>query len=537
MASSDPTATASGRTNNPPTRYNSIIFTTKSGVAYSLVFVTEPFLSGAPFSNATSTNAGLLWRTDLLSLQGAANGGRLVNLTSRQCVSTFTAVLQSEFSAVLLVTDTEPPASGSLVQTGLPGQSLSQFLASPPEGGEAVAAAVADEDLLRYCLAQPAEEEGGEGSSASPCQVRLSGSLLGVVMLLNLVSVIFVGATSLLLGKFEPLATVGDALKSFLSDPDHMTRHACLLTKRDVKQGRWGLFEAKYWVPSSHFWFMTPSLTRWVIFLAIWALPTSFAAAGLGLSLTRNPEGKLSRFGSAGTHEMYVFPESTSRPGLALLAAFPHIVLAMLYMATNALLSTYFLSHEVSQFAVPATYLPLRLSGSRTKGAQHSSLYLTLPRPYSWLLMLVFAATGFTLSNSLFVVSLDFTAPTSTNPDSGANIPAPVSAMGTSGSGLLALLALLVTILALVLGLGLRRADPSPTTANGRPAGNPLVLRGGSCSAVISARCHRRPEEGSRVVEGPVTWGVVREGEGMEVGHAGFSGAEVGMVNVGKTYS
>jgi hypothetical protein len=79
-------------------------------------------------------------------------------------------------------------------------------------------------------------------------------------------------------------------------------------------------------------------------------------------------------------------------------------------------------------------------------------------------------------------------------------------------------LALLVTVLALVLGLGLRRADPTPTFANGQPAGNPMVLRGGSCSAVISSRCHL-PGRGhhaglaGRVSEGKVTWGVVRGGD------------------------
>jgi len=515
--------------------YNSIIFTTQTSLSYSLIFVTQSFLSGAPFSNATDTNMGMLSRVDILALQAEANRGELVNLTSEECLGAFTGALQQDFSAVLLVTPDMVGMTGSLVQTGRPrpGQSLSSFIDAPAGS----AASLDGEDALKFCLAQPSAE-------SNRCEVRLSGSLLGVVTLLNLVFVINVAMTSLLLGKFQPLATLGDAIASFLNDPDHTTRSACLLSKSDIRQGRWGFGEAKYWLPSSsHFWFMTPSLTCWVTFVSIWIAPTALTAAGLGLSLSRNPSGELTRFGSSGAHEIYIFPDGTSRAGLALLAALPHLLVGALYMATNALLSTYFVSDELSRFAVPGYYLPLRLSSPRPRGAQHSSLYLSLPRPYSWLLMTLFAATSFALSNALFVIGVDFVpGPDSSASASSSATTLPISAIGTSGTALLVLLALLVTVLALVLGLGLRRADPSPTFANGRPAGNPLVLRGGSCSAVIGSRCHwpgRGQHAGTvgRVSEGKLTWGVVREGEGMVAGHCGFSGGEVGMVNVGRTYA
>ncbi|KXH66224.1 hypothetical protein CSAL01_13777, partial [Colletotrichum salicis] len=176
-----------------------------------------------------------------------------------------------------------------------------------------------------------------------------------------------------------------------------------------------------------------------------------------------------------------------------------------------------YLSHELSQYALPGISLPLRVSSGRPRGTQTTSLYLTLPRPLSWLLLALFAALGFVLSNAVPMVSVDMRPATRDE-----KFPMPINGIGFSGIGLLAFLALLVVVAALVLGLGLRRADPSPTSVDGEKAGNPLVLQGGGCSAVITSRCHRPPSDVGAAYRN-VAWGVVDQDFETTFGHATFS--------------
>uniref|UniRef100_L2GAD5 DUF6536 domain-containing protein n=1 Tax=Colletotrichum fructicola (strain Nara gc5) TaxID=1213859 RepID=L2GAD5_COLFN len=475
-------------------RYNAVIFTTMPGFAHQILFVTPSFLSSGQFSNASATNAGGLSRSDILTLQTQASQNNLTNITIADCLNEFGGVYQGDFSAVLLVTDSAS-TSNSLVQTAKSGSSLSQFV--DPTNPSSIKI---NDTTAEYCLARPESRES--------CSVILNGSLLGVIAILNLVSVSAIGAVYFFTG-FEPLVTLGDALASFITHPDHTTKASCLLDKKDVTQGRWGYNEAKYWTSKEHFWFQTPSLSLWAAWFLTCpgAAPIGLAAAALAISLSQDTSASLSAFGHAPDHQLYILPNGAARAGFALVAALPHLLVAVLYLTTNILLSSYFLSHELSH------------------------LYLTLPRPFSWLLLVLFAAAGFVLSQSVVMISVD-----SLPAAKDADFPAPINGVGFSGVGLLALLALLVIIAGLVLGLGLRRADPTPTRVDGDPSGNPLVLKGGSCSAVISARCHRSPGDvGAACRE--VAWGVVAEGEGTNVGHATFSSLPVTVLNPVRSYA
>ncbi|KAK0616066.1 hypothetical protein B0T17DRAFT_496885 [Bombardia bombarda] len=389
------------------------------------------------------------------------------------------------------------------------------------------------------------------GQALQTCDVGVNGTLLGVAALLNLVIVIAI-ATVLARASFAPLATLGDAITSFLRDPDPSTRGACLLSKTDVRLGRWGgvgLNEAKYWVPRKHYWFSSPSLPHWLFTILVWCACAGLAAAALVVSLMA--EHQLSPFGadsssSSGSSSSITqlqlqlqLPSSVSLPAAALIASLPHILLAALYFATNSLLTTYWLSHESSLFASrpPAA---LRVS-ARPVGAQTTSLYLTLPRPASWCLLAWFMGMGFVASQSLGVVATT-TATTS-----------PV-ALGISGIGLLTLLSMLVLLACVVIGLGVFRSAPPAGMVNGEAVGNPMALRGGSCSVVLGSRCHLvdkyrgvRAEKEKEPWRYPLVWGVVHEGAdevGMTtrrtmgmVGHCSFTAGTAVQVDVGRCYA
>ncbi|KAF4974688.1 hypothetical protein FZEAL_8435 [Fusarium zealandicum] len=357
----------------------------------------------------------------------------------------------------------------------------------------------------------------------SSSSLNVNGPLLSVMVIFNLLlvlSLIVALALALTRRSFSPLVTLGDALASFLADPDPSTQDCCLISKTEVKQGFWGEREAKYWYTQSSRWCHVASSGRWAIWLLTWAVPVGLAATALALAVKEDPKKAFSSFEEATV--MYQLPKGAPRSGLAIITALPQLLLGVLYLSTNTLLTLFYLSHEFSQYAV-GSLLPLRVSSGQPIGAQTTSLYLTLPRPVSWLLFFLISAMAFLLSQGVFLVSVD-----------GAE--GSTSSIGFSAPPLILLVALLVVLGLGVVGLSLRKVDPRGAVEDGQAAGNPLALRGGTCSAVLSARCHRVPRE-SGVETLEVRWGVVREGVGMNAGHATFSGRPVGDIMVGRAYA
>jgi hypothetical protein len=466
-----------------------------------VLVVTPSFLTGAPFSNASANNAASLDRIDILALQDLANQDQLVNISAAQCAQEFSAVFDPAFQAVLAVVGGVHPSDNSLVQTTTGSSTFNVTI-----------------DNLAFCLARPED--------APTCRVSGNASLLGLLIALVAVGLIVL-VRLLFMASFEPLATLGDAIASFLREADSTTRGACLLNKHDVWQGRWGLQEAKHWIPKTYYWFRTPSVPRWVLWSIQWLISVVLVVATITLSTRTDPSSKLSPFGTASPHAVYVMPEAIPASGAALIAAVPQLLIAALYLTTNSLVTIMFLSHESSLYAL-GTRRPLRVS-SGAVSKQTTAMHLTLPRIWSAVLLLLFMALSFILTQAVFVVAVDSRNPT-VSPD--------IAAIGFSGTALLILLALLVILAVLVLTLGFRRA-PSVIMAGGQAVGNPLVLLGGSCSAVISARCHALPAERRDVWSREVMWGVVSEGSnGAEVfGHCAYTTKRAAQLDGARTYA
>ncbi|KAF4458018.1 hypothetical protein F53441_172 [Fusarium austroafricanum] len=361
-----------------------------------------------------------------------------------------------------------------------------------------------------------------EQTEKSKSSLDVNGPLLATITFINVVlTLTYTIAIALALTKqvFSPLVTLGDALTSFLADSDISTQDSCLITKEEIKKGLWGDREGKYWYAKTSRWFNVPSSSRWGIWFLTWIMPVGLATAALALGAMEDPKKAFSAFGKATV--VYDLPAGMSRSGLAVVAALPQLLLGLLYLSSNALLTLFYLSHELTQFS--SDLLPFRVSTGLPLGAQTTSLYLTLPRPMSWMLFFLVTAMAFLLNQGILLVSVDS------------------SKGSTTGIGFSPLPLLILLILLMVLGLGivvlsLRNVDPRGAVEGGAPAGNPLTLVGGTCSAVLSARCHRVPREGG-VETLEVRWGVVREGVGMNAGHATFSGRPVGDIMVGRAYA
>lgn len=484
--------------------------------------VGESFLKGAALSDELPKDKGSrLSRSDLLLLQQRAARGELVRLSTPACFDQFGGAFEAEYSAVLLVS-----------------KALDDMSLSQGSGTNSIGTLVPDRSSVQYCLAQRAP--------APTCEVDLNSPLLGSVALVN--SIALVVAVAVLVKRpssFHPLVTLGDAIASFLQEPDPTTQGACLLSKSDILQGCWPLTSAKCWYPRKHYWLRSVSFQLWTATATIWALCLGLLAASLGHALSMDPSAWLSPPGAASPHALLALPTTTpAGAAAALVASLPQLLLAALYLTTNALLTSYHLSHESSLFASAAAATttwpcPLRVSSTDPAGAQTSSLYLTLPHSVSAVLVSLFAGLSLVLSQSVFAVVVRRVEAHVSLPAGNAAVTAtapPIVALGLSGVGLVVLLAALVGLAVVVLSTGLRHAPPAGPPIE-RTAGNPMALSGGSCSAVISSRCHPLAREKNLWMK-PVMWGVVREdGRPSGVSHCGFTAGRAGLLEAGRIYA
>ncbi|KAH7149681.1 hypothetical protein B0J13DRAFT_312580 [Dactylonectria estremocensis] len=481
--------------------YNALIFSSHSAAATNMALVSTSFIESGSISSKVDFNG--MSRSELVKLQTQAKDDNLIRLTPKECISTFNDLFQTEYDAVLIISKS---GTNLDVETAEAGTMLTKFFKGLDK----------KTDSINYCLAESADD--------STSSLNLSGPLLALIAFFNMFFLLALAVALLLAltrSDFKPLVTLGDALSSFLEDPDPTTQEACMMTKSDIKKGSWGQREAKFWTPNSYHWMSTPSVQRWAVWLLTYLVPLGLTAAALAVSIKAAPKNPFSSFGEATA--VYQL-RSGSRVGLAIVTALPQVLIGVLYLSSNALLTLFFLSHEMSMFVAPGRLIPLRVSSGQPIGAQTTSLYLTLPRPLSWILFFTSAAMAFLLSQGVVLVAVDR--------DDGTSH----SGIGFSPLPLLILLALLATLGFIVLGFSLRKADPRGAIDSGDPAGNPMTLPGGSCSAVLSSRCHRVPQEDG-VEALAVRWGVVREGIGMYAGHATFSARPVGDILVGRSYA
>ncbi|CAH0026486.1 unnamed protein product [Clonostachys rhizophaga] len=358
---------------------------------------------------------------------------------------------------------------------------------------------------------------GTSKANDETCSLILNGPILGALAVLNLLFILVLALALATTSTHNPLVTLGDALSSFLADPDSTTQGACLLSKADIKTGLWanGEIKSKYWFNEPHRWYQTPSRTRWLIWAVIWLLSAGMSAAMLSVVMVDNSNAAFQALETP--TKTYILSKGIPSAGVGVLLALPHLILAALYFSTNAMLSVLYLSHEFAKYAEEA--MALRVS-SYPFGLQRASLYITLPRPISWILFFVFAAMGFMLSQAFNLVKVDDGYVLGMNP-----LPTVI------------LLALVAATGLLVLGMSLRRTDFPPAEGEENRTANPLILPGGSCSAVLSARCHRGTREGSGMVAQVLGWGVIQENSDPKVGHAALSGLPVEPMKVGKAYA
>ncbi|KAL4733484.1 hypothetical protein BDV11DRAFT_175653 [Aspergillus similis] len=297
-----------------------------------------------------------------------------------------------------------------------------------------------------------------------------------------------------------PLLTVGDAVASFMSQPDPTTLGQCWITRHGVQGGMWNsstptpggerLRPRRLWIRAS-------SLRRWML-----TLFSCGATMGVGIYLLVVAARHLGPFKDWWTE--YGFGEYSksnyaivdleglaSAPTIAsvLVANTPQFAVTVSYYFYNNVLTTMLAASEYDSYGVKRR--GLRLSWPKKGTAQRSTYWLSIPYKYSVPLLVIYMALHWTISQSLFYVQV---VPYDVNLQ--------ISGDGASSYLSYSPIAILISIL-----LGALMVAGLLLLAFCRRYRSLLPLAG-SCSVAISAACHLGVDEDlGTAALGEVIWG------------------------------
>ncbi|KAI0407008.1 hypothetical protein F4802DRAFT_612639 [Xylaria palmicola] len=397
-----------------------------------------------------------------------------------------------------------------------------------------------------YCLVQNAT------SSPNRCRLQYSTHILQAVSSLNfvkLVALFFVWNTRTrerrrrrvkseewgavaedeendLAQREAVLSTLGDAISSFMRDPDETTRNMCLATKHDFLQKRPFLNRRRQeksspgpreWEMSRRRWMSAVTRLQIVslVFLYIAFITGLFTSMGLLVTSLKNRHFDLTLsffrslgFGSVSPLTYLNIQLPRGDPiGLiynVLIINSPQLLFSIMYSVAGAILTTFLVQREFSLMYTRAHRKPLRVS--EPVGIQRSSFFISLPLRYGVPLNLSSAVFHWLISQSYFLARV-----TALLPNGSEDYGNSFSTLGYSPYAIIITGITAFINLAIILLLGCRRYDGTMSLVS-------------TNSMAISAACHGLPEDKEDGYRLPLQWGVVEIGDD-GIGHCTFTTA------------
>lgn len=375
-------------------------------------------------------------------------------------------------------------------------------------------------------------------------KVQLAIPFMSIVLVCNLVKVIVMFL--ILLNDHEHhLVTNGDALASFLENPDHTTVGYCVASEEDIKRsialwldGRRGSsvpVESFAWSPHKRrFWLATEpgieaSSDPWsrmfrvtvfvrIEFYTIWSELTVVprmitflyaVMAALIFAVINTAKGTMiESWGTASTSSFNLGQQSFDARGIlisTLVANAPQVLLSCVYFLLNTTMTAHSSAQEWNTFGEQRQ--PLRVTSPT--GLQRSTHFLQLPYRRAVPLIIYSCLLHWLLSQSIFVTRYEV------YDRDGALLPKDsVCACGYSTSSLL------TTVVALITGIvGICHVIFRTTVEK-------IPYRANS-SLILSAACHPPPGDVDAHKK-LLKWGVTRKRLGQNsIGHCSLTSKEV----------
>jgi hypothetical protein len=127
-----------------------------------------------------------------------------------------------------------------------------------------------DQYPISYCLSMKVKDN---------CKLQFSVAIMVAVVACNFIKFVRIAVIAWKL-RFHPLITVGDAIASFLNEPDSTTDGICLAGKPQfLKTQKWRDTPIQY-DSKPHCWFNAASRRRWCVTITL-CLLTLLTASGL----------------------------------------------------------------------------------------------------------------------------------------------------------------------------------------------------------------------------------------------------------------
>jgi hypothetical protein len=211
------------------------------------------------------------------------NVDKLTNLSNHDCVQAYgSGFYQSTWGNVLLVTDAKPgftvaPGAGSGISNSTVIMALEYFPAPHRLGGDSdlswlcgdfmdetcsfsealkyssewrlesmyygFGKSQPDSASVKYCLAE---------KRMAPCSARTAGPLLTIVVILNVIQLACLVVILSWMSGFKPLVLVGDAIASFLQQPDAVAAAPGKTKKNGQETHSHWFFAGLMWVLTYH---------------------------------------------------------------------------------------------------------------------------------------------------------------------------------------------------------------------------------------------------------------------------------------------
>ena len=273
---------------------------------------------------------------------------------------------------------------------------------------------------------------------------------------------------------------------------DPTTIGKCLVSKLELQKAPNKIFLPTQIQPRRHRRLTSASATRWLLIIVLTFLTLAATAILLALHTAGGGSEPFAYgLGGINTAALLDVPSSTTIESNVLIANSPQLILSILYFAYNSLWTHMLLVEEWAGYFKDRK--PLRVTSPT--GQQRSTYRLQLPYRYGIPLMITSAVLHWLVSQSLFLVVLNFY--------SNEGIPDPdgeddVTTCGYSPIAILTTVIVGFLVLLVCIATGFSRYPES---------GMPLA---GSCSLAISAACHPPPKD-DRPSEKPVMWGALKE--------------------------
>lgn len=523
---------------SPPLQffYNSFLFQTWSINSYSAFvahesFMTKPADITINLSDNTNDAAILEHEFGVLArhLHTEAWAGRLEKLGPAECIEAYAKPLQSNRRNVVVIADDKSRRSADVfdvyhafVPTERPQAYGEQYswvcddkLAYSDQclyhvndlKSNSKNWTLSDDAKVQYCLSEKVEEH---------CKLNVSLAMAMVVLLTDLFKIIvmFVVATTV---HDSPLMTTGDAISSFMRDPDPYTEGMCMASKRmiDAHPKRWPA--VPIFVRFQQFFWAHTIKTRVAVCCLLFMLSISLNGA---LFCTVNEPIGITNFFKLGfgqINRQFFIGWHHKEPRFFVRAVFlaniGHAMFGSLYIVYSNVVYAMTFTDEWARYGIHRK--GLRVSEA-PRGSQRTVYFLLMPYQTAVPIMAFSVAIHGMISQTLFLIDVEAYGH---DLDHGQGMmdykrtpQFDFSTTGFSPPGNAAVIILGFALVVLLLLLSIRRLKSNMPVA-------------GTCSAAISAACHPADDEPEDAYTLPIKWGETDIYRG--IGHCAFSSRDV----------